>query len=85
MRLSRALSIAAVCLLVTAVLASLLGVRYEISQLPIEQRNQMDDFDWIGMQWIFRGMVLAALGLLCGLFGFAFYPRGPRSSDRPAS
>ena len=72
MRLSRTLSIAAVCLLVSAFLVSLFGVRYEISQLPIEQRNQMDDFDWIGMQWIFRGMVLATLGLLCGLFGFAF-------------
>jgi hypothetical protein len=34
------------------------GVQYEIDKIPPEIRARMSDTDWIGIEWIFRGMLI---------------------------
>jgi hypothetical protein len=34
------------------------GVAHEISKIPAETRAEMEDFDWIGVEWIWRGMFI---------------------------
>jgi hypothetical protein len=53
-------------LLLVAMATCHFGVRYEIDQIPEEQRKQMTDFDWIGSEWILCGMEIAALAFLVG-------------------
>ena len=43
------------------------GVRYAINQIPPEVRAGMSDTDWVGSEWIGRGMYLFLLGVLIGL------------------
>lgn len=31
------------------------GVEHEIAGIPAETRDQMADFDWVGVEWIGRG------------------------------
>jgi len=47
-----------VVLLISGFLIFLLGPKYAISQIPIETRSKMADFDWIGVEWITTGMSL---------------------------
>jgi hypothetical protein len=34
------------------------GVEHEIGKIPSETRLGMSDFDWIGVEWIWRGMMI---------------------------
>jgi hypothetical protein len=34
------------------------GVAQEISKIPAETRAGIEDFDWIGVEWIWRGMII---------------------------
>jgi membrane protein YqaA with SNARE-associated domain len=43
------------------------GVRYAKNQIPPELRARMADTDWVGFEWIERGMYLFVLGVLIGL------------------
>ena len=43
------------------------GVRYAINQIPPEDRALMSDTDWVGSEWIGRGMYIFLLGVLIGL------------------
>ena len=43
------------------------GVGHEISKIPAERRAQMTDFDWIGAEWIMRGMIIFLAGLLAAI------------------
>ncbi len=38
------------------------GVRYAENQIPTDVRAQMTDTDWVGSEWITRGMCLFLLG-----------------------
>jgi di/tricarboxylate transporter len=58
--------IIAFLLLLAAMVTCHFGVHYEIQQIPEEQRKQMTDFDWIGSEWIFCGMEIAALAFFVG-------------------
>lgn len=42
------------------------GVQHEINKIPPEVRSRMTDTDWVGVEWIGRGMLMQgiALGLL---------------------
>jgi hypothetical protein len=40
------------------------GVNYSVSQIPPEVRKQMTDTDWIGVEWIERGMLLMLCAIL---------------------
>ena len=60
-------------LFLTALATCYFGIKYEVSQIPDEIRNGMEDTDWIGAEWISLGLgimvaslvsLLAALGLV---------------------
>ena len=51
-----------VLLMVAALATCQLGVDHEIAKIPAEQRAGMSDTDWIGAEWIFRGMAIGAAG-----------------------
>jgi hypothetical protein len=34
------------------------GVEHEINKIPAETRAGMADFDWIGVEWIGRGIII---------------------------
>ena len=38
------------------------GVRYAINQIPPEDRARMTDTDWVGSEWIGRGMYIFFVG-----------------------
>lgn len=61
------------------------GVDYEIAQIPEEQREAMDDFDWIGVEWIARGMVIIGAALILGVVGLIRWWRIDRGSGDPAA
>ena len=60
----RNLLIIALLLWLSGMAACELGVRYELAKIPPEQRARMSDTDWIGAEWIFRGMVMGTVALL---------------------
>jgi len=39
------------------------GVKYEISKLPPDHPAHTGDNDWIGVEWIARGMAMQAIAL----------------------
>jgi len=43
------------------------GVQHAINQIPPETRRHMSDTDWVGTEWIFRGMALQALAVTTGI------------------
>jgi hypothetical protein len=47
------------------------GVNYAISQIPPEVRAKMGDTDWVGVEWITRGLFLLLASLLSLLIAFA--------------
>ena len=62
--LGNGLLITGFALLAAAWTIARLGVGHEIAKIPPETRAQMTDFDWIGMEWVARAMVVAAVGLV---------------------
>jgi hypothetical protein len=40
------------------------GVEHEINKIPPEQRAEMADFDWVGVEWIARSFVIFLYALL---------------------
>jgi len=62
-------------LLVTSFAACYFGVQHEINKIPLEQREKMTDFDWIGAQWIALGMVIFFFATLCALGSGIFWLR----------
>ena len=59
----------AIALLMTGVATCHFGVQHATAQIPEEQRRQMADFDWIGSEWIARGLVIAILSVVLGVAG----------------
>ncbi|MFN0109230.1 MAG: hypothetical protein ACKVZH_10295 [Blastocatellia bacterium] len=49
------------------------GVDYEIKKIPPEIRAGMSDTDWIGSQWIFRGMGILAIALILAATAFVLW------------
>jgi|GEM_PF-5063536 len=48
----------AILLMIGSSLTCRLGVKYEISKIPLEKRQQMADFDWIGIDGFVVGMAV---------------------------
>lgn len=44
------------------------GVRHEINKIPIDTRARIGDTDWVGVEWILRGLFIF---IAAGLTGFA--------------
>jgi hypothetical protein len=40
------------------------GVAHEISKIPAETRAGMEDFDWIGFEWIWRGTIILFVAIV---------------------
>jgi len=47
------------------------GVEYEIAKIPRDVRARMQDTDWVGVDWVFRGIALQGIGVLVLLGGLA--------------
>jgi hypothetical protein len=56
--LQRVLVVLSLLLMVTSWTTCHFGVEHEINKIPAEHRAQMTDFDWIGAEWIMRGMLI---------------------------
>jgi hypothetical protein len=48
-------------------------VEYEIAKIPPDIRARMTDTDWIGVEWIGRGMILQVVALIAGSWGLGFW------------
>jgi hypothetical protein len=62
-----------ICAALLAALAAgclLLGPRYEVRRIPPQQRAQMADYDWVGVQWIERAAYAFAGCVLCAGAGY---------------
>jgi len=44
-----------------------LGVRYAISRIPREELDRIGDTDWIGVEWVLRGLILLMLAIVLAL------------------
>lgn len=75
----RNLLLVALLLWLSGVAACELGVRHEIAKIPAEQRARMTDTDWVGAEWIFRGMVIGSVALLIAAAAVAGHWRGRRT------
>lgn len=42
------------------------GVQHEIDKIPVETRARMGDTDWVGVEWIGRGMIIFIGAALAG-------------------
>ncbi|HLM02262.1 MAG TPA: hypothetical protein VK400_14520 [Pyrinomonadaceae bacterium] len=67
MKTIKILLIAGVLLLIASFATCHFGVQYAISQIPPEIRTNMSDTDWIGVEWIGRGLLIF-LGAVAALF-----------------
>lgn len=70
-----ALLIAAL-LFVASLATCYFGVEYEISKLPPEHPAHTGDNDWIGVEWIGRGMALQAGAFIAALIALAAWKWG---------
>jgi hypothetical protein len=53
-------------LIITSMGTCFFGVRYAVNQIPPETRSQMEDTDWIGFEWIERGMAIFIVAIVVG-------------------
>jgi len=68
MKTSRRVFLSVSALLMIASFATChFGRRHAINQIPPETFSQMEDTDWIGVEWIDRGMYLFIVAVLIGL------------------
>ncbi|MBK7598269.1 MAG: hypothetical protein IPJ07_06970 [Acidobacteria bacterium] len=54
-------------LLAASFVVSHFGEQYALKQIPPEVRAGMSDTDWVGAEWIMRGLVLLLLAVISGL------------------
>ena len=40
------------------------GIQHEINKIPLETREKMQEFDWIGIEWIGLGMIIQFLAVV---------------------
>jgi hypothetical protein len=61
------------------------GVQHEISKIPPETRARMSDFDWIGVEWIERGMIVLFVAIILACVALTMWLRGRRRVDGQTS
>jgi hypothetical protein len=54
------------------------GVEHEIGKIPPETRAGMSDFDWIGREWIGRGMIILFVAVVLDCVALMMWLRGRR-------
>ena len=72
-KLIKALLVIAVLLFVASCATCYFGVEHEINKIPAERRAQVSDFDWIGIEWIMRGMVISLIAFICAFAAIALW------------
>lgn len=60
-----------ITLLLASIAICVLGVEYEVGKIPPEVRAGMSDTDWVGVEWIARGMILFFIAVLMTFTGTA--------------
>jgi hypothetical protein len=68
-RVIRGLFLSSICLLIAAVATWRFGVKYDLSQMPPETREVMEESIWVGFRWIVGASVLLLLSILSTTFG----------------
>ena len=65
-RISRLLFLVAALIFVGGLATCWFGVQHEIAKIPPDVRARMSDTDWVGVEWVARGMTVCgfALGIL---------------------
>jgi hypothetical protein len=58
------------------------GTQHEIARIPLTQREQMTDFDWIGEEWIMRGECMIGVAVILATIGFLVRRGGRRATSR---
>ena len=54
------------------------GVQHEISKIPAETRAGMEDFDWIGVEWIWRGTIILFVAVVMDCVALMMWLRARR-------
>jgi len=54
------------------------GVAHEISKIPAETRAGMEDFDWIGVEWIWRGIIILLVAVVLACVALMMWLRSRR-------
>src|SRR5687767_3559089 len=49
------------------------GVAHEISKIPADTREGMEDFDWIGVEWIWRGTIILFVAIVLDLVALTMW------------
>jgi TRAP-type C4-dicarboxylate transport system permease small subunit len=65
MKIEKILLIFGILLFVASMATCYFGVQYATSQIPPDRLSQMDDTDWIGIEWIGKGAFLLVLSFFC--------------------
>jgi hypothetical protein len=66
-RLTRVMLGIAAALMLAGMGTCYFGVRYAEAQIPPEIRAGMEDTDWVGFEWIERGMYLSLIAFGVGV------------------
>jgi TRAP-type C4-dicarboxylate transport system permease small subunit len=49
------------------------GVNYSLNQIPPDVRKQMTDTDWIGSEWVGRGLLLMLCAIVLALVAIGIW------------
>lgn len=82
MKLSTRIRVLAIVLIGVGGVVFTFGPQYEISKIPPAIRSQMSDTDWIGVEWIALGMILAVVALGCFILAWLLDWRARKSQSR---
>lgn len=75
MKLIKILLVIGLFLLVASFATCYLGVQYAEKQIPPEIRGKMTDTDWVGIEWIGRGLLVFMLSVITLFSALAFWLR----------
>lgn len=60
----RTLLLVSLLLFVASWVTCYFGVQHEINKIPPDVRARMGDTDWVGVEWINRGMLLEGIAFI---------------------
>ncbi len=49
------------------------GTQHEINKIPRETREKMQEFDWVGIEWIGLGMLIEFFAVVCLVLALVFW------------
>lgn len=71
--IQRVLFVLSLLLMIASAGTCYFGVQHEINKIPPDTRAAMEDFDWIGNEWLGRGIIIFIVAVIVVFASFTLW------------